>query len=517
MEKRTTIEETLVLETPVESPTSQEAPSSRKPSPSPQPQPRTIRSRLRTDQQVELIQICTRWIGQYISDKNGGKTFWEKVHETLESVGTRYSADSCKLFVQSRMQDYDQRAPIQEELEEPLRAWKLAVDGRKEEEKQQKIDGEKAKKEKADKKKADKEKADKEKAEKKKAEKEKVAKRAGSKKPVDPKKPDDEAGPSKKPREAPRTTIPDSQEDVDNLNPGDTSIPGIESDQFPELPKRELSDISPVEKLPVKKPRTRSVTSQSRPALDKGKTRATSLQAGPTQRKPSVPTRSGAKPVAKPIAAVPPPPTTGGKRKRPAPKASVDDAPGPSTHPTKKAKTTNDFLEELANGLEGHLTRIEENIEGKFGELKKEVEALKSEVTILAEWHLQLNDAINHERGIVIKESKTEVHNTSEVVVNTTAAVEVTEQSPGSEEPKSTDEISAERIEHSVSTTQGSRLATIDEVTETSNLGEGEKEARYRGPLPRPDTPYPETSGDEGPSSSSSDEDEDVPAPKIAK
>lgn len=469
-------------DSPVQSPTSQEAPSSRDPSPPPRrpspPPQKAIRTRLKIDKQVELLEICTRWIGHYTPDKNGGKAFWDKVHEVFEGAGSRYSADSCKTFIQGRMLVWDQRAPIEEELEEPLRAWILAVDGRKREEREQKIEEEKAKKEKADKRKADKEKADRKKAEKEKADKEKATKRSGSKKPVASKKPDHEEG---------------------LAETGDTSIPSIESD----LPKHNLSDITRVGELPGKKLRTRSFIDEG-PAQVTRQTRATSLQAWSAQRKPSVPPGSGAKPAAKPTVAIPPSSTTGEKRKRPAPKASEDDAPGPSARPKKKVKTTSDFLEELTKRLEGHLIRIEENIGGKFEELKKELGGLKEEVTNLTEWHVQLNEAINNERGIVVRGSTDEVSKTSEVVANTTSEVEETDETDESK----TNESDAEIIEDSVHTTQGAGLETIEEITETSILREGEEQTTYRGPTPRADAPTAESSGDD--LISTSDEDEAV-------
>lgn len=479
MARRTAAEKAPSAESPVQSPTSQEAPSSRDPSPLPPPPPqKAVRTRLKIDKQVELLEICTRWIGHYSPDKNGGKAFWDKVHEVFESAGSKYSADSCKTYVQGRMHVWDQGAPIEEELEEPLRAWILAVDGRKIEEKEQKIDEEKAKKEKADKRKEEKEKADKEKAdrkkaikeraEKEKADKEKAAKGSGSKKPV-------------------ASKTPDHEEDLTEI--GDISIPSIESD----LPKYKLSDITRVGELPVKKQRTRSFVHEGGPAKFTRQTRATSLQAGPTQRKPSVPPGLGAKPTV----AIPPSSTTGEKRKRPAPKASVDDAPGPSARPKKKVKTTNDFLEQQ---MEGHLIRFEESIGGKFEELKKELGGLRSDITNLNEWHVQLNEAINNERGIVVKGSTDEVSKASEVVVNSTAESEVTDQSPERDESKSTNESDAEMIEDAVQTTQSAGLKTIEEVTETSILREEE------------DAPTAESSGDEA-LSTSSDEDENVPTP----
>lgn len=485
MARRTAGEEAPLPESPVQSPTSQEAPSSRDPSPPPPPPPpqKAIRTRLKIDKQVELLEICTRWIGHYTPDKNGGKAFWDKVHEVFESAGSRYSADSCKTFIQGRMLVWDQGAPIEEELEEPLRAWILAVDGRKREEREQKIEEEKAKKEKADKRKADKEKADrkkadKERAEKEKADKEKATKRSGSKKPVASRKPDHEEG---------------------LAETGDTSIPSIESD----LPKHNLSDTTRVGELPGKKRRTRSFIDEG-PAQVTRQTRATSLQAWSTQRKPSVPPGTGAKPAVKPTVAIPPSSTTGEKRKRPAPKASEDDAPGSSARPKKKVKTTNDFLEELTNGLEGHLIRIEENIGGKFEELKKELGGLKEEVTNLTEWHVQLNEAINNERGIVVRGSTDEVSKTSEVVANTTSEVEETDETDESK----TNESDAEIIEDSVHTTQGAGLETIEEITETSILREGEEQTTYRGAPPRADAPTAESSGDDP--ISTSDEDENV-------
>lgn len=484
MPNPTPTEDAPAPESHAQSPTSQDAPSSREPSL--KPAPKAIRSRLKIEKQVELLEICTRWIRQYVPDKNGGKVFWDKVHEVFESAGSKYSADSCKAFVQSRMHVYDQRAPMEKELEGPLRAWNLAVDRRKEEEKQEKIDAQKTKKEKADKRKADREKADRNKAEKKKSDMEKAAK------PVAPERPKYEAGPGKIPREASQTTIPDSQEDLDKSK-GDNSVPSIESD-----PLRKLSDISPAGEPSLKRPRTRSFTVQTEghPARVKGKTRATSLQPGPTHRVPSAPPRSGAKPEPKPTVTVPLS-TTGGKRKRPAPKTSVDDAPEPSTQPKKKAKTSNDSLEKLANGLEAQLTRIEENIGGKFKEVNQELQRVQSEITVLNEWHIQLNDAINHERGISIKQSAVEVSKTSKNVV--------TEQSASSDESKSMDENGAEIIEDGVPSTQFAGLETIEEDTETSILRE--KQAPYRGSHPRLDAATPVTSGDD-PLSPSSDEDE---------
>lgn len=500
MARRTASEDEPSPESPVQSQTSQEEMSSRDPSPKPAPAPKYIRSRLKIEKQVELIEICTRWILQYMPDKNGGKAFWDKVHEVFESTGSKYSADSCKIFIQGRMGIYDQQAPVEKELEEPLHAWMLAVDRRREEEKQRKMDKKQADKKKADKKKADKEKADKEKAEKKKSEKEKDTTRSDSKKPVAPKKPNDEAGPSKKLRVlAPRTNVPDSEEDLDKSKE-DTSIPSIESDQLPNLPKRGPSNVSPVGEPSPKKPRTRSFTTQTegRPTQDKGKARATSLQPGTTHRGPSAPgAKPEAKPEAKPTATKP----IGEKRKRPAPKASVDDAPEPSTRSQKKAKTTNGLIKERADGLEGHLNRIEENIGGKFQELKHELEGLKSEVTNLNDWHVQLNDAINHEQGISIKQSAVEVSKTSAVVVNTTASAEVTEQSPGSGGSEGKDGDGAGVSGDAEPTTQGARLETIHEITETSISGVGR--------APRPDATTPVSSGDD-PASSPSEEDEDV-------
>lgn len=522
---------------------SPEAPAKRDPAPSPAPAPapapapKPVRSRLKIEKQVELLEVCTRWIRLYVHDKNGGKTFWDKVHEVLENAGTKYSADSCKNFVTSMVHNYDQRAPIEEELEAPLRAWKLAVGGRKREEEQEKIEQEKAKKEKAEKKKADKEKAekgraekkadkekaDKEKADQEKADKEKTTKKSGSKKP---------AASTKKPAEASRTTVPDSQEDTEANSTVDTSIPSIESDPVASQPKRRLADITAVGESPPKRPRTRSCTAQNEGRRPLGKTRATSLQPGQTQRRPGVPPRQVANPASKPTATVPLSSKPGEKRKGQAPKASEDDAPESSTRPTKKVKTTNDFLEEIANGLDTHLTRLETNIDEKFKVVKKELQVLKREIAELSQWHVQLNDAINHEQGIAIKEaSRAEARDTSEAVVNTAAEVEEVEESSGNEdELKSTDENDESKSTHETDgskrtdenaepTTRAAKLETINEtteITETSIFEIIEQETPEGGDCSRKDTPAEESSGDD-PSSSSSDEDEEVPAPVIAK
>lgn len=544
---RTTSEE-APQESSVQRLDSQEAPAKRDlspspspspaPAPAPAPAPKPVRSRLKIEKQVELLEVCTRWIRLYVHDKNGGKTFWDKVHEVLENAGTKYSADSCKNFVTSTVHNYEQRAPIEEELEGPLRAWKLAVDDRKREEQQKKIDQEKAKKEKAEKKKADKEKAEKGRAEKKadkekadkekadrekadqekadqeKADKEKTAKRSGSKIP---------AASTKKPIEASRTTVPDSQEDTEANSAVDTSIPSIESDPVARQPKRRLADLTAVGESPPKRPRTRSCTAQNEGRRPMGKTRAASLQPGQTQRRPSVPPRQVADPAAKPTATVPPSSKPGEKRKGPAPKASEDDAPESSTRPAKKGKTTNDFLGEIANGLDSHLTRLETNIDEKFEGVKKELEVLKVEIAELSQWHVQLNDAINHERGIAIKEaSNAEARDTSEAVVNTAAEVEEVEQSSGNEdELKSTDENDESKStdEDAEPTTRGAKLETIHEITEITEISISEKieqQAPEGEDLSRKDTTAAESSGDD-PSSSSSDEDEEVPAPVISK
>lgn len=509
---------------------SQEAPAEREPSPSPSPSPapapapKPVRSRLKIEKQVELIEVCTRWIRLYVHDKNGGKTFWDKVHEVLENAGTKYSADSCKNFVTSMVHNYEQRAPIVEELEGPLRAWKLAVEGRKREEKQLKIDQEKAKKEKAQKKKADKEKgekgraekkaekdkADKEKADQEKADKETTAKRSGSKKP---------AASTKRPTEAPRTTVADSQEDMEANSTVDTSIPSIESDHVGRRPKRRLADITAGGESPPKRPRTRSCTAQNVGRRPMGQTRATSLQPGQTQRRPSVPpsqvANPAAKPAAKTTAKVPPPSKPGEKRKGPPPELS--------TRPAKKVKTTHDVLEEIANGLDSRLTSLETNIDGKFGVVKKELEVLKAEIANLSNWHVQLNDAINHEQGIAIKEgSKAEARDTSEAVVNTTAEVDEVEQSSGNEdERKSTDEDDESKSmdEDAEPTTRAGKLETIPEITEITDISTSEKseqQAPEDGCCSTKDTTAAESSGDD-PASSSSDEDEEVPAPLISK
>ena len=534
---------------------SQEAPLTRDPSPSPSPSPspapapapKPVRSRLKIEKQVELLEICERWIRLYVHDKNGGKIFWDKVHEVLENAGTKYSADSIKNFVTSMVYNYEQRAPIEKELEGPLRAWKSAVDSRKKEEKLQKIDEKKAKKEKAeqkkadkekaekekavkkkklnkekaDKEKADKEKADKEKTDKEKADKEKAIRMSGSKKPVA----------SKKPGEAPRTTVPDSQEDMEQGNStGDTSIPSIESDPVARQPKRKLTDIKLVGESPQKRPRTRSFTTQTE-GRPRSITRAKSLQPGQTQRRPSVPPRTVAKPAAKPSVIMTPSSKPGEKRKRPAPKASEDDTPEASTRPAKKGKTTNDFLEEMTNGLASHLTRIETNIDGKFEEVKQELEVMKMEIANLSQWHVQLNDAINHEQGIAIKESsKVETRNSSKAVVNNMAEVEVIAQSSGNEdeldELKSTDESKSTHESDELKSTDedaeptatGAWLETIDEVTEITEIstsGKIEEQAPEGEDLSK-DAMAAESSGDDN-SSSSSDEDEEVSARKITK
>lgn len=476
------------------------------PAPAAAPAPKPVRSRLKIEQQVELLEVCTRWIRLYVSEKNGGKTFWDKVHEVLASAGIKYSADSCKNLVTGLVHKHEQRAPIEAELEVPLRAWSLAVEGRKREEKQQKIGQEKVKKEKADKKKADKEKAekgraekkadkekaDKEKADPEKADKETTAKRSGSKKP---------AASSKKPIDAARITVPDSQDDTEANTTGDTSIPSIESDPVARQPKRKLDDKTAVGGAPPKRPRTRSCTAQNEGRRPLGKTRAASLQPGQTERRPSVPPRQVANPAFKPTATVPPSSNLAEKRIRPAPKASEEDAPESSTRPAKKSKTTNDFLQEVANGLYSRLTRLEKNIDGKFELVKKELEVLKADIANLSNWHVQLNDAINHEQGIAIKEaSKFEARDTSSPVGDTSAEVEEVELSSGNEdELKSTDE-------DAEPTTGAARLETILETTEITEISSSEIKKQQ---------PAAESSGDD-PSSSSSDEDEDVPAPMIA-
>lgn len=521
---------------------SQEAPSTRDPSPSPSPSPapapapKPVRSRLKIEKQVELLEICERWIRLYVHDKNGGKIFWDKVHEVLENAGTKYSADSIKNFVTSMVYNYEQRAPIEKELEGPLRAWKLAVDSRKKEEKLQKIDEKKVKKEKAEQKKADKEKAEKEKAVKKKLNKEKADKEKADKEKTDKEKAIRISGSkklvaSKKPGEAPRTTVPDSQEDMEQGNStGDTSIPSIESDPVARQPKRKLTDIKLVGESPQKRPRTRSFTTQTE-GRPRSITRATSLQPGQTQRRPSVPPRTVAKPAAKPSVIMPSSSKPGEKRKRLAPKASEDDTPEASTRPAKKGKTTNDFLEEMTNGLTSHLTRIETNIDGKFEEVKQELEVMKMEIANLSQWHVQLNDAINHEQGIAIKESsKVETRNSSEAVVNNMAEVEVIAQSSGNEdeldEPKSTDESKSTHESDELKSTDedaeptatGAWLETIDEVTEITEIstsGKIEEQATEGEDLSK-DAMAAESSGDDN-SSSSSDEDEEVSARKITK
>lgn len=489
------------------------------PAPAPAPAPKSVRSRLKIEKQVELLDVCTRWIRLYVHDKNGGKTFWDKVHEVLENAGTKYSADSCKNFVTSVVHNYEQRAPIEEELEAPLRAWKLAVDGRKREEEQKKIEQERAKKEKAEKKKADKEKAEKGRAEKKadqeKANKEKTKKKSGSKKP---------AASTKKPIEASRTTVPDSQEETEANFTVDTSIPSIESDIVARQPKRRLADTTAVGESPPKRPRTRSCTAQNEGRRPLGKTRATSLQPEQTQQRPSVPPRQVANPTAKPTATVPPSSKPGEKRIGQAPKASEDDAPESSTRPAKKVKKTNDFLEEIANRLDNHLTRLETNIDEKFEVVKNELEVLKGEVAELSQWHVQLNDAINHEQGIAIKEA-------SNAVVNTAAEDEEVEENSGNQdELKSTDENDESKSTHETDeskrtdedaepTTRAAKLETIHEtteITETSISETIEQQAPEGEDFSRKDTPAEESSGDDPPSSSS-DEDEEVPAPVIAK
>lgn len=487
----------------------QEAPAKRDPSPqqspapapaaAPAPAPKTVRSRLKIEKQVELLEVCTRWTRLYVQDKNGGKTFWDKVHEVLYNNGTKYSADSCKNFVTSLVHKDEQRAPIEKGLEGPLRAWKLAVEGRKSEEKQQKIDQEKAKKEKADKKKADKEKAEKGRAEKR-AEKEKgdkktTTKRSSSKKP---------AASTKKPVEAARKTVQDSQDDTEANTTGDTSIPSIESDPVARQPKHELDDITAGGGAPPTRPRTRSCTAQNEGRRPLGQTRAASLQPGQTEQRPSVPPRQVANPAAKPTVTVPPSSNLGEKRKRQTPKAGEDDAPESSTRPAKKGKATNDFIQEVANGLYSRLTRLEKNIDGKFELVKKELEVLKADIVNLSNWHVQLNDAINHEQGIAIKEaSKGEVRDTSAAVVDTAAEVEEVEQSFGNEdELKSTDEDAQPTIEDPQPTTGAAKLETIFETTEITEISSSEINERQAAA---------ESSGDDS-SSSSSDEDEDVPA-----
>lgn len=500
------------------------------------PAPKPVRSRLKIEKQVELLEVCTRWIRLYVHDKNGGKTLWDKVHEVLGNAGTKYSADSCKNFVTSMVYNYEQRAPIKGELEGPLRAWKLAVDSRKREEKQQKIDQEKVKKEKAEQKKTDKEKSEKWRAEKKaeiekadkreagkgEADKEQAAKRSGSKKPV---------ASTKKPREAPRTNLSDSQEDTEQAyTTGETSIPSIESDLVARQPKRRLPDITSSGGSRQKRPRTRPCTAQTEGRRPMGTIRAASLQPGLTQRRPSVPARQVANPAAKPTATIPSSSKLGGKRRRPAPKASEDDFPESSTRPAKKGKTTNDFLEEIAYGLDSHLTRLETNIDGKFEAVKQELEVLKAEIANLSQWHVQLNDAINHERGIAIKEA-------SKAVVNTAAEVEEVEQSSGNEEePKITDEDnelkstdesksihenleSKSTDEDAEPTTKGGWLETIDELTETtviSTSGKIEEQATEGEDFSKNNVTARESSGDDS-SSSSSDDDGVVPAPETAK
>lgn len=528
---RTTSEETP-QEGSVQRLDSQEAPAKRDPSPSPAPAPapapKPVRSRLKIEKQVELLEVCTRWIRLYVHDKNGGKTFWDKVHEVLENAGTKYSADSCKNFVTSMVHNYEQRAPIEGELEGPLRAWKLAVNGRIREEEQKKIEQEKAKNEKAEKKKADKEKAekgraeknadkekaDKEKADQEKADKGKTAKSSGSKKPV---------ASTKKPIEASRTTVPGSQEDTEANSTVDTSIPSIESDPVARQPKRRLADITTSGESPPKRPRTRSCTAQNEGRRPIGGTRAASLKPGQTQRRPSVPPRQVANPAAKPTATVPPSSKPGEKRKCPASKASEENAPESSTRPAKKGKTTNGLLEEIANGLNSHLTRLETNIDEKFEVVKKELEVLKVEIAELSQWHVQLNDAINHEQGIAIKEvSKAEARDTSEAVVNTAAEVEEVEQSSGNEdELKSNDENDESKStdEDAEPTIRAAKLETIHEITEITEISISERieqQAPEGEDCLRIDTTAAESSGDD-PSSSSSDEDEEVPAPVIAK
>lgn len=496
---------------PSESPsqtTGEEALAKRDPSPppSPAPAPKPIRSRLKIEKQVELLEVCTRWIRLYVHDKNGGKTFWDKVHEVLYNDGTKYSADSCKNFVTSLVHKDEQRAPIEKELGGPLRAWKLAVESRKQEGKQQKIDQEKARKEKADKKKADKEKAEQGRAEKKaereKAGKETTTKRAGSKIP---------AASTRKPVKAARKTVPDSQDDTEANTTGDTSIPSIESDPVARQPKRKLDDITAVGGAPPKRPRTRSCTAHNEGRRPLGKTRAASLQPGQTERRPSVPPRQVAHPAPKPTVTVPPSSNLGEKRKRPAPKASEDDAPESSTRPAKKSKTTSDFIQEVANRLYSRLTRLEKNIDGKFELVKKELEVLKAEIANLSSWHVQLNDAINHEQGIAIKEaSKPELSDTSAAAVNKATEVEEVEQSSGNEDDlKSTDDDDQPTVEDSQPTIEDARptigaakLETIFETTEITEISSSEANEQQAAA---------ESSGDD-PSSSSSDEDEDVPA-----
>lgn len=477
------------------------------PAPAATPAPKPVRSRLKIEQQVGLLEVCTRWIRLYVSEKNGGKTFWDKVHEVLASAGTKYSADSCKNLVTSLVHKHEQRVPIEAELEGALRAWSLAVGGRRKEEKQQKIDQEKVKKEKADKKKADKEKAekgraekkadkekaDKEKADPEKADKETTAKRSGSKKP---------AASSKKPIEAARITVADSRDDTEANTTGETSTPSIESNPVATQPKRKLNDKTAVGGASPKRPRTRSCTAQNEGRRPLGKTRAASLQPGQTERRPSVPPRQVANPADKPTATVPPSSNLAEKRKRPAPKASEEDAPESSTRPAKKGKSTNNFLQEVANGLYSRLTRLEKNIDGKFELVKKELEVLKADIANLSNWHVQLNDAINHEQGIAIKEaSKAEARDTSSPVGDTSAEVEQFEQSSGNEdEHKSTDEDAGPTI-------GAARLETILETTEITEIPPSQIKKQQ---------PAAESSGDD-PSSSSSDEDEDVPAPMIAK
>lgn len=481
------------------------------PSPAPAPAPKPVRSRLKIEKQVELLEICTRWIRLYVPDKNGGKTFWDKVHEVLESTGAKYSADSCKNFVTSMVHNYEQRAPIDEELEGPLRGWQLAVEGRRREEKQLKIDREKDKKEKAEKRKADKENVGKGRAEKKadqeKADKETTAKISGSKKP---------AASIKRPTEAPPTTVPDSQEDTEATSTVDTSIPSIESDPVGRRLKRRAADITAVGELPSKRPRTRSCTTQIEGRRPIGQARATSLQPGQTQRRPSVPPRQlanpAAKPAAKPLATAIPSSKPGEKRKGPA------HAP----ESAKKIKTTHDFVEEIANGLDTRLARLEKNIDRKFEVVKKELEVLKAEIANLSNWHVQLNEAINHERGIAIKEtSKAESRNMSEAVVNTAPEVEEELSSGAEDELKSTDEADESKStnEDAEPAARTATLATILEVTEITEISNPEKieqQAPEGEDSSRKDTTAAESSGDD-PSSSSSDEDEEVSAPGFVK
>ena len=545
---RTSSEEKSSLDSPVQNPafpergesqcqSCQEGTSSREAStslaPPLEPKAKAICSRLKIEKQIEILEICTRWIKLYNIERNGGKYFWDKVHEVFVSDGGKYSADSCKAFVTGRVQIYNQRAPIYEDLQRPLLAWMEAVDRHKKEGKQQKIYEEKAKKDKADKKKADKEKADKEKAEKKKDDKKKDDKKKDDKKKDDKKKDEKKKADKKKSDkmkadqekaemmkadreraakkaeksnakvglglkkpnlagESPRSIVPDLQDEVDQSNStGETRNPGIEPDPVPRPPKRMLSDITPVGELPLKRPRTSSFTAYSEgPEQDNGKTRATSLQPGHSQRRPSVPRRPAAKSAAKPTVTISSS-ATGEKRKRLAPKASVSHAPEPSYSPTKKVKTTNDFLGEVANRLEGHLTRIEANIWGKFEAVTKELEVIKSEVANLSEWHFQLNNAINHEQGTSVEKASTvEIRKTSEAVVTTTAEVEVIEHSPGNEqednEPKSTDENDAGIIEDAEPETKRARLETIQEVMDLDvETGRGAGTRRRSFPKPR--------------------------------